>query len=155
MTHMVRSDKASNAFSFSAIAGILILSNAVILGIVAKWFVRIMPTLPGSSGNDPTLLIELATVGFILGVLVLLCTLILHNKPVNRKAWGTMIIVFSIPSVIMGGGFIIGFILGITGGISAIRQKPIDIAIQPKKRGGNRNNIQQQRAYLRNGKSQQ
>ena len=34
-----------------------------------------------------------------------------------------MIIVFSIPSVIMGGGFIIGFILGIIGGAKAISKK--------------------------------
>jgi hypothetical protein len=102
----------------------LILTNAVLLGVVAKWFIGIMPTLPGTSGNDPTLLILLATVGFILGALVLLCTLMIRDKPENRKSWGTMIIIFSITSLIMGGGFIIGFILGITGGISAVRKKP-------------------------------
>jgi hypothetical protein len=124
MTHMNKRKKASNAFSFSVTAAILILTNAVLLGVVAKWFIGIMPTLPGTSGNDPTLLILLATVGFILGALVLLCTLMIRDKPENRKAWGTMIIIFSIASLIMGGGFIIGSILGITGGISAVRKKP-------------------------------
>jgi hypothetical protein len=109
----------------------LILSNAVLLGVVAKWFIGIMPTLPGSSGNDPTFLIELATVGLIFGVLVLLGALMLHVKPANKKAWGIMIIVFSLPSVIMGGGFIIGFILGIIGGKLAFSGKPKMQATKP------------------------
>jgi len=112
----VLSEKPTKAFTLSLIAGILILSNAVLLGVVAKWFIGIMPTLPGSSGNDATFLIELATVGAIFGVLVLFGALMLHIKPLSKKAWGIMIIVFSIPSVVTGGGFIIGFILGIIGG---------------------------------------
>jgi hypothetical protein len=35
-----------------------------------------------------------------------------------------MIILLSIPSVITGGGFIIGFILGIVGGVMALSRKP-------------------------------
>ena len=124
-------EKPTKAFTLSLIAGILILSNAVLLGVVAKWFIGIMPTLPGSSGNDPTFLIELATVGLIFGVLVLLGALMLHIKPVNKKAWGIMIIVFSIPSVIMGGGFIIGFILGIIGGKLALSGKTKMQATKP------------------------
>ncbi|HLN45745.1 MAG TPA: hypothetical protein VK209_08565 [Candidatus Sulfotelmatobacter sp.] len=116
------SEKSTNTFTLSA--GILILINAVALGIVARWFIGIMPILPGSTGNDPALLLELATVGSICGVLVLLGTLMLNRKPANKKVWGIMIIVFSVPSVIMGGGFIIGFILGIVGGAKALSLKP-------------------------------
>ena len=118
------SEKSTNTFTLSLSAGILILINAVALGIVAKCFIGIMPVLPGSTGNDPTLLLELATVGLICGVLVLLGTLMLNRKPANKKVWGVMIIVFSVPSVIMGGGFIIGFILGIIGGAKALSLKP-------------------------------
>ena len=117
------SEKPAKAFTLSLMAGTLILINAVLLGVVAKWFIGIMPTLPGSTGNDPTFLIELATFGLIIGVLVLLGALMLHIKPANKKVWGIMIIVFSIPSVIMGGGFIIGFILGIIGGKIAFSGK--------------------------------
>jgi hypothetical protein len=115
-------EKPTKAFNFSLIAGILILINAVLLGIVAKWFIGIMPTLPGST-NDPTFLIELAVLGLILGVLVLIGALLLQIKPANKKAWGVIVIVFSIPSVIMGGGFIIGFIFGIIGGKLALSSK--------------------------------
>lgn len=123
------SEKSTNTFTLSA--GILILINAVALGIVARWSIGIMPILPGSTGNDPTLLLELATVGSICGVLVLLGTLMLNRKPANKKVWGIMIIVFSVPSVIMGGGFIIGFILGIIGGAKALSLKPKMQATNP------------------------
>jgi hypothetical protein len=120
---VIGSEKPTKAFTLSSVAGILIVANAVALGVVAKWFPGIMPTLPGSSGNDPTLLIELAAVGLILGIIVLLGALMLYAKPANKKEWGIMIIIFSIPSVVMGGGFIIGFILGIIGGKLAFSRK--------------------------------
>lgn len=119
------SKETARAFHLALTAGILIIINGVLLGIVAKWFIGIMPTLPGSSGNDPMLLIELATAGLIFGVLVLLGALMLRFKPLNKKAWGIVIIVFSIPSVIMGGGFIIGFILGLIGGKIALSKQPV------------------------------
>jgi Putative protein-S-isoprenylcysteine methyltransferase len=111
--------RTSKAFLFSLIAAVLILINAVALGIVAKWFIGIMPTLPGSSGNDPMLLYSLSAAGAVLGAFVLFGALMLRKSPLNRKVWGTLIVVFSAPSVIMGGGFIVGFILGIVGGVSA------------------------------------
>ena len=54
--------------------------------------------------------------------LVFFAAIMLRFKPENKKAWGILITVFSIPSVITGGGFIIGFILGIAGGFSALRK---------------------------------
>jgi hypothetical protein len=119
----VLSERSANAFHLVLAAGLLIIVNAVLLGVVARWFIGIMPTLPGSSGNDPTLLIELATVGLILGVIVLFGALMLRFRPANKKGWGIMIIVLSVPSVIMGGGFIVGFILGILGGKIAFSGK--------------------------------
>jgi hypothetical protein len=38
--------------------------------------------------------------------------------------WGIIVVVFSIPSVLSGGGFVIGFILGIIGGALALSAKP-------------------------------
>jgi hypothetical protein len=121
---MSRSEKPTKAFILSLIAGILILSNTVLIGVAARWFPGMIPTLPGSSANDTTVLYRLAAVGLIFGVLVLLGAIMLHIKPVNKKAWGIMIVVFSIPSVVTGGGFIIGFILGIIGGALALSRKP-------------------------------
>ena len=108
--------KSTKDFTLSLIAGILILSNSALLGVVARWFLWIMPALPGSSGNDPMVFYTLSAIGIIFGVLVTFAALMLRSKPANKKVWGIMIMAFSIPSVITGGGFIIGFILGIIGG---------------------------------------
>lgn len=120
---MSRSEKPTRAFSLSLIAGILILTNAASVAAAATWFPWIIPTLPGSSGNDTTILYSVAAVGLVCGVLVLFGAIMLRNKPANKKAWGIMIIIFSIPSVVTGGGFIIGFILGILGGAKALSRK--------------------------------
>jgi ABC-type phosphate/phosphonate transport system permease subunit len=66
---------------------------------------------------------ELAVVGLMLGILLVHGALMLHIKPVNKKARGIMIIVLSVPSVVMGVGFIVGFILGIIGGKLALSRK--------------------------------
>jgi len=123
---MTKGEKSSKAFSFSVTAASLIIINATLLGIVAKWFIGIMPTLPGSSGNDPALLLGLSTVGLVLGLIVLFGAIMLRLNPAHNRAWGAVVLVFSIPSVIMGGGLIIGFILGIAGGALALSIKHVE-----------------------------
>jgi hypothetical protein len=114
----------SRAATLSLIAGILVLMNTMLLGVAAAWFPGIIPTLPGSSGNDTTMLYQLTAIGLIFGALVVLGALLLKRNPEHAKAWGILIIVFSIAGTITGGGFVIGFILGIIGGVSALRWKP-------------------------------
>jgi hypothetical protein len=128
---MSRSEKPTKAFAFSLTAGILILSKAALLGAAATWFPWIIPTLPGSDNNSTVPFASLTAVGLLCGALVLLGAIMLHIKPVNKKAWGIMIVVFSIPSVVTGGGFIIGFILGIVGGALALSRKPKMQATKP------------------------
>jgi len=120
---MNQKEKPNKAFILSLIAGILIICNTTLLGVATTWFPEIIPTLPGSSGNDTTILYQLTAIGLILGVMVLLGALMLHFKPVKKKIWGIIIVIFSIPSVITGGGLIIGFILGIIGGAFALSRK--------------------------------
>lgn len=120
---MIQSEKRTKAFILSFIAGILILCNSALLGVVATWFPGILPTLPGQPANDTTTLYNLTAIGLIASVLVLLGAILLHYKPLHKKVWGVLIVIFSIPSVLTGGGFIIGFILGIIGGVFAFSQK--------------------------------
>jgi hypothetical protein len=118
---MSRSEKP-RAFTFSLAAGILIIINALLLGVVSTWFPWIIPTIPGTS-NDAVPFAGLTAIGLVCGALVLLGSLMLYGKPASKRAWGIIIIAFSIPSAIMGGGFIIGFILGIIGGSKAVKWK--------------------------------
>jgi hypothetical protein len=66
-----------------------------------------------------------------MGVLVLFGATMLRIKPENTKAWSIVIVAFSIPRVVTGGGFIIGFILGIIGGVGAPKWKAKLQTIKP------------------------
>ena len=63
-------------------------------------------------------------VGIIFGILVLLGAIMVHRNPTKKTGWGVIILVFSILSIVIGGGFIIGLILGIIGGALALAWKP-------------------------------
>ena len=121
---MSQSEKPTSAFTWSLAAGILIVCNAVAVGVAATLFPWIFPTLPGSVNNATVPFASIAVTGLICGALVLFGAVMLHTRPVNSKVWGAIVIVFSIPSVVTGGGFIIGFIIGIIGGIKALKWKP-------------------------------
>jgi len=116
--------RPTKAFILSFVAGILILINSLAVGVAVSWFPWIFPTLPGSDNNAAVPFASITIVGLVCGVLVLLGALLLYYKPLNSKETGIVIIGFSIPSVLAGGGFIIGFILGIIGGVKAFRWKP-------------------------------
>jgi hypothetical protein len=112
------------AFALSLIAGVLIVCNAVAVGVAGAYFPWIFPTLPGSDNNASVPFATIAVIALVCGALVLFAAIMLRIKPEYKKAWGILIMVFSIPSVITGGGFIIGFVLGIISGIKALRWKP-------------------------------
>jgi len=117
-------DKSSpnKAFKMSIAGGILILINAVLLGAAATWFPWVIPTLPGPTGNSNVPFGSLTAVGLICGTMVLVGAILIQTRTLNKRIGGIIAVAFSIPTVIMGGGFIAGFILGIIGGVSAIRR---------------------------------
>lgn len=117
-------EREGRAFILSLTAGILILANATAVAVVATWSPETFPTLPGSSGNEVSTLYSVAVVGLTCGALVVLGAMLLRSSPAHKRAWGVMIAVLSVPSVVTGGGFIIGFILGIAGGVFALSRKP-------------------------------
>jgi hypothetical protein len=122
--YMSQTEISARAFTLSLVAGLLIVCNAVAVGVAGAHFPWIFPTLPGSDNNATVPFTTISVIALICGALVLFGAIMLRIKPRNKKAWGILIIVFSMPSVITGGGFIIGFILGIIGGVKAFRWKP-------------------------------
>lgn len=62
--------------------------------------------------------------GLVSGIIVLMSGILLRTSPTNRTIWGVLIIVFSVVSFFGTGGFIIGAILGIVGGVMALTWKP-------------------------------
>jgi hypothetical protein len=114
--------ESTRAFTLSLVAGLLMVCNAVVVGVAGTYFSWIFPTLPGSDNNAAVPFVLISVIALICGVLVLFAAAMLRINPGNKKAWGILIVVFSIPSVITGGGFIIGFIVGIVGGFLALRK---------------------------------
>jgi len=115
----------TKAVNLSLIAGILILINSSAVGVASVWFPWIFPTLPGSDNNSTVPFATITIIGLVSGVLLLIGALMLYGKLVDSKAIGIVILVFSILSIVTGGGFIIGFILGIMGGVEALRWKSV------------------------------
>ena len=56
----------------------------------------------------------------LLGVGVLVGAVMLYIKPEHNTLWGSLILAFSGASAIIGGGFILGLILGVLGGLLSI-----------------------------------
>jgi hypothetical protein len=121
---MNQTEKSTRAFTLSMVAGLLIVCNAIAVGVAGAYFLWIFPTLPGSDNNATVPFTTISVIALICGALVLFAAIMLRIKPNNKNAWGAIVLVFSIPSVITGGGFIIGFILGIIGGKLALSGKP-------------------------------
>jgi Family of unknown function (DUF6114) len=104
------SEKPTAAFVLSLIAAIFILLNGVFIAIIGA---IIFAFAPGFA-------IVLAAIGLVFGIIVLVGAILLWTKPEMHKGAGILVLLFSIFSLVIGGGFFIGFILGLVGGILAI-----------------------------------
>jgi len=64
-------------------------------------------------------------VGVIAGIIVILAAVMLVKRPKKRSTWGSLIILFSLFSIYGAamGGFGIGLVLGLIGGILAVTWK--------------------------------
>ncbi len=62
--------------------------------------------------------------GLATGAIVLASSMLLIAMPSQSKAWGALILVFSVLSLLGLGGFLVGAILGIVGGVLTLRWKP-------------------------------
>jgi ABC-type branched-subunit amino acid transport system ATPase component len=59
--------------------------------------------------------------GLVCGAIVLVSATMLLAKVGTRRTWGILILVFSVLSFVGLGGFVLGAILGIVGGVLALR----------------------------------
>jgi hypothetical protein len=63
-------------------------------------------------------------VGLASGIIVLVSAVILLTRPSQVRIWGVLVLVFSVLSFLGLGGFVVGAILGIVGGILTLSWKP-------------------------------
>jgi hypothetical protein len=111
----------STAFILSLIGGIFILLaglyDAAVYAIVGTTVLAIFPGLGA-------LLIALAVLALLFGLIIIVGAIMLRSKPESAKTWGIIILLFAIFSWVGSGGFVIGFILALIGGILALTWRP-------------------------------
>ena len=125
------------AFLISLIAGALILTGGLFTSM-AGILLRIsgfesangQVTWPGTAGSGVGLfefgLGLMGIVGVLAGTIVILAAVMLVRRPKKRSTWGSLIILFSFFSIYGAamGGFGIGLVLGLIGGVLAVTWKP-------------------------------
>jgi hypothetical protein len=136
MQSQVQEEKAypKTASIISLIGGIIILLGGVVFLGAAAYVIPNMnlnnvKVPQGMSAADlPRLISGVLSVmggfGVVCGGIVLLSATMLLAKVGERRTWGILILVFSVLSFVGLGGFVIGAILGMIGGILALRWKP-------------------------------
>ncbi|MCQ5375965.1 MAG: DUF6114 domain-containing protein [Methanomassiliicoccales archaeon] len=105
-----RKTRPEGAIILSMIAGVFIMINGLIVAILGA--VMTFMFIPAG--------IIVLIAGLILGLVVLIAAIKLSQRPEDNITWGVIILIFSLLSIVIGGGFIIGMILGFIGGLLAI-----------------------------------
>ncbi|MCI4358146.1 MAG: hypothetical protein L3J95_00725 [Thermoplasmata archaeon] len=113
------------AFILSILAGVLMIIDGAFLSIAGG--------VVSSAGyaDAGALLGGLGFLGGFFGFIVVVLSILLFISPDSHVGYGIAILLLSLLSIVGGGGFIIGLILGVIGGIVAIVFVPEDGAGRP------------------------
>jgi len=118
-----------------ALAGglIMVLGGAIFIGAAAFVIPHMnLSNITVPNGIDkaslPGLISGILTImggfGLVCGAIVLISGTMLLANVGGRRTWGILILVFSVLSFVGLGGFVVGAILGMVGGVLALRWKP-------------------------------
>jgi hypothetical protein len=132
---MTETERPTAAFLLSLVGGIFILLGGGVISMFGPFgFGGMMGDYRGMMGYRYSGYGMMGGLGFgmfgilglIFGVIVIISAFMLNSKPHEHSTWGTLIVIFSVLSIFGSamGGFGIGLILGLIGGILAITWKP-------------------------------
>jgi hypothetical protein len=112
-------DKPTAAMVLAIIGGVFILLGGISELILASAITALSFGVIGGS------LVVGGSIGAVLGILIIVMAALLYANTSNHVIFGVLIIVFSVISLTSFlGGFVLGFILALIGGILAITWKP-------------------------------
>jgi hypothetical protein len=91
--------------------------------------------LTSTSGNVSGAGVPIATIGglgVLLGVATIALAVLVYKLPARHQLWGSLVVALSVLSWIVAlGGLLVGFLLGLVGGVLAISWKPSVITVAP------------------------
>lgn len=128
---MTDGERPAAAFILSLVGGVLILV-AGLFGLVAwtawgrigywgGWGWMMRPWMMG--WWMPWAWAAFSLIGLVSGIIIIVGAVMLQSRPAEAQTWGVLILVFSVISIFGTGGFVLGAILGIIGGILALTWK--------------------------------
>jgi asparagine N-glycosylation enzyme membrane subunit Stt3 len=131
MTQNMSSAYPNTASILALVGGILMILCGMLLAAVGSF---ILPYIdyanlqtPANVANLPGLVSGVITMvgffGLISGIIVLASAVMIRVYPAQRKTWGVLMLVFSVLSFFGVGGFVVGAILGIVGGVMTLTWK--------------------------------
>jgi hypothetical protein len=150
---MTERERPTTAFILSLIGGIFVLLGGGVMSMFGYWFWGTMGGCCGaysgwgngmmSSGFGMTGYPSYGTMGWpglgffgilglVFGAIVVISAFMLNSRSHEHTTWGTLIILFSVLSIFGGamGGFGIGLVLGLIGGVLAITWKPTETELK-------------------------
>lgn len=118
----IRRRKISLAAAFAYAAGILMLASGIIAWTLLPsifdpmTFSRLDRQQDLMGNYIPIVPIT----GAVSGIVIIFCASLIYLKPQKNQIWGVAIIIFSLIALIGMGGFVLGTVLGLIGGILAL-----------------------------------
>ncbi|MCS7125343.1 MAG: hypothetical protein NZ929_00290 [Aigarchaeota archaeon] len=117
-------DRPTAAFALSLIGGIFIIIGSLVTALVTVLFGGVLMLIPFVGGLG-ALIIVFGIIGLVFGIITLIgATMINSGDPSKVRTGSILVLIFSILSLLTGGGFIIGFILALIGSILGLTWKP-------------------------------
>lgn len=103
------------AFILSLVGGITVLLVGIVITIAGAALTFFLKGIGGLLGLP----------GILWGILMIVCAVMMRSKPEQHAIWGSLVVVFSALSWFGAlGGMVVGFVLGLIGGILGIVWKP-------------------------------
>jgi|SRR5271157_2082614 len=114
----------NSAYLLSLIGGILIILEGFLVIVAGLLLSAVIGSdIPGASAAA-AFVVGFGLIGVIFGLLIVFWAFRLKSNPGSARTMGILIIVFSVISLVGGGGFYIGSILALIGGILAVIWHP-------------------------------
>jgi len=137
MTQQTKSGHLTTAAILALVGGILIMLGGILFLAVSTFIlphidIAGFPNVHTPPGLNPGSIPAIASgvvgtmglFGLVSGIVVLVSAVMLLAKLGRVRSWGVLMLVFSALSLLGLGGFVVGAVLGIVGGILTLRWKP-------------------------------